>query len=266
MNRTLKIFVACAFGGGIGTVVALQVHLYLWWLGLIVGGFVGYISYEFKTVLSAIRIAGVKVFEFRPNWQKISRNSAMTILIVLGLSWCFIIIFAGMFILGIEPGDKDPPEWAIISLLLFSSLFGAIPIAMASEKLEMDFLFIERKDTSELWRAILYMNPISYCFYWTPLGLFLFVKNILPILFAHTLKGINRAISKICLFVKTAFVLIHSEIRLLCLFDAAIGTGIGYLAGSPIIGAIAGGLIGVLNYEIISKRILHLVPVRKNSV
>jgi hypothetical protein len=54
MDRTLKIFVSCAFGAGIGTLVALEMHTYLWWIGLLVGGFTGYLSYEFKAVVYAI--------------------------------------------------------------------------------------------------------------------------------------------------------------------------------------------------------------------
>ncbi len=42
----------------------------------------------------------------------------------------------------------------------------------------------------------------------------------------------------------------------------AIGASIGYFSGNALIGALAGGVFGVLNYEILSKRILHLVPVR----
>ncbi|OGZ36037.1 MAG: hypothetical protein A2V60_01840 [Candidatus Portnoybacteria bacterium RIFCSPHIGHO2_01_FULL_39_19] len=63
-------------------------------------------------------------------------------------------------------------------------------------------------------------------------------------------------------FIKTIFITIHSEIRLLCGVDAAIGTAIGYFAGNAIIGAIAGGLFGLLNYEVVSRRILRLVPVK----
>ena len=63
-------------------------------------------------------------------------------------------------------------------------------------------------------------------------------------------------------FVKTVFVLIHSDIRLLCGTDAAIGALIGYFTGNVIIGMLAGGIIGVVNYELISKRLLrlHLKP------
>jgi hypothetical protein len=40
--------------------------------------------------------------------------------------------------------------------------------------------------------------------------------------------------------------------------DAGIGAIVGYQAGSPAIGAVVGALLGVLNYEIVSIRLLRL--------
>lgn len=58
MERTHgKVFIASALGAFIGSLVALQLNAYLWWLGLIAGGLVGYLSYEFKAVLRAIPVA-----------------------------------------------------------------------------------------------------------------------------------------------------------------------------------------------------------------
>ena len=51
---------------------------------------------------------------------------------------------------------------------------------------------------------------------------------------------------------------IHSDIRLLCACDAALGAAIGYFTGNVILGAIAGGIFGVLNYEIVTKRLLKI--------
>jgi len=41
--------------------------------------------------------------------------------------------------------------------------------------------------------------------------------------------------------------------------DAALGTAVGYFTGNPLIGAVAGGLLGVVNYEIITVRVMKLV-------
>ena len=54
--------------------------------------------------------------------------------------------------------------------------------------------------------------------------------------------------------------------RLLCGIDAMLGAGIGYLAGSAIIGALDGGLVGVFNYAIVTELCLKrfgYIPIQK---
>src|SRR5437016_6103600 len=52
--KAVKVFFACAFGATIGTMIALQVNHNVWWLGLAVGFVTGYLSYEFKAVITAV--------------------------------------------------------------------------------------------------------------------------------------------------------------------------------------------------------------------
>ena len=44
---------------------------------------------------------------------------------------------------------------------------------------------------------------------------------------------------------------------------AMIGAIVGYHYDNPLFGGIAGALFGVLTYEIVSKRLLKLVPVKR---
>ena len=97
------------------------------------------------------------------------------------------------------------------------------------------------------------------CTYWPIRGL---IKTIIFLIIAipKTIIGTYKAICFCGLFFKNVFILIHSEFRLLCGVDAAIGAVIGYFAGYVIVGLIVGGILGVLNYELISRRWLKLVP------
>lgn len=62
---------------------------------------------------------------------------------------------------------------------------------------------------------------------------------------------------------KQWFILVHSDLRTICLMDAFLFAGIGTLAGGPILAwMVGGGAFGVLNYRIVSLRILKLQPVR----
>jgi hypothetical protein len=94
------------------------------------------------------------------------------------------------------------------------------------------------------------------------------VVRLNPMLLAYFLpKGVLSLVPRIPRiavgiyhFAKEIFVEIHSDIRLLCGVDAAIGAGIGYFTDNTLIGALAGGLFGVLNYYLISIKLLKLVP------
>jgi hypothetical protein len=58
--------------------------------------------------------------------------------------------------------------------------------------------------------------------------------------------------------------LIHSELRLLCGVDAAIGAGIGFFFNAPVVGAVVGGMFGVFNFEIVSIRWMKVVPITQS--
>ena len=76
------------------------------------------------------------------------------------------------------------------------------------------------------------------------------VKRVLLFLWKCML-GLPRAIW-------FTFKYIHSDLRVLCAVDSGIGAIIGFLAGNPIVGAVVGGIIGYVNYEVVSKRLLKL--------
>ena len=63
------------------------------------------------------------------------------------------------------------------------------------------------------------------------------------------------------------FLMIHSEMRILCGVDAMIGAVIGYFAGSALMGALYGGIVGVFNFLVITelclKRIWRVIPIQK---
>ncbi len=254
MERTLKIFISCALGAGVGTMVALEVYHYFWWIGLLAGGVVGYLSYEFKEVLAVIRIAWHAVIGFRPDRQKVVKGFLGTIVsLSVGTSFLSLIWIA------LVPIEKLLSAEASLA---FS--FTVVPIWLtvalsATLFMKIEGQGIECGSSKALKKMILFVNPIMMFTYWPVWFLWKIVQGLVkygPLVPPVLWKGL----SNIVLFVKTVFILIHSEIRLLCGIDAAIGATIGYFAGSVLIGAVVGGIIGVLNYKVISVRVLHLVP------
>lgn len=118
-----------------------------------------------------------------------------------------------------------------------------------------------------LWTLATYINPVSL-----PLilvtGALVFVGCILY----DVLRLLTRMPSDIwpflvftARFARLVFVYIHSTERVVCFVDIALGVAVAYTLVSPTLPAMltGGGLglvFGVLNYELISVRLLKLAP------
>jgi len=254
MDRgNLKIFLACALGAGVGTSVALSVSVYFWWIGMIVGGFVGYLSYEFKAVVRAGRQAWQSVVRWR---QSMELKAAIKFFF-----WFYLLASSASISLILPLFLLLELEMKLSSFILLVALVIAGGSIFATSLIILDMILdstteeiLKEKERTRLWLRK-FVNPVSVYFYWLPRGVYFGGKRLI--------QKSPIAIITFFRFIKTVFVLIHSEIRLLCGVDAAIGTVIGYFSDHVLIGAIAGGIIGVLNFELISKRLFHIVPARR---
>lgn len=66
-------------------------------------------------------------------------------------------------------------------------------------------------------------------------------------------------------FFKLAFINIHSDIRLLCGVDSALGATAGYLLGNALYGGLIGVMFGLINYYVISIKVLKLQPQKESQ-
>ncbi len=258
MSRTGKVFLACALGAFIGALVALEVGFYLWWLGLLAGGFAGYLAYDFRRVIEAIPKAWAAATSWRPNWARVRLYPKL----VLYLTILFSSIWPLLFLLPLkERAITVSLAFSIfqilVSLIYLSLIIGIIGAAVVVWDLKED-------EEKRLSRLIRHCNFFTIYFWYIPrftLVAIWWILRKIAWLVVHIPDGL-RVIGR---FVWALFRTIHSDERLLCGVDAAIGAGIGYLAGNALIGALAGGVIGVVNYELISKRLLNLVPIRNGG-
>lgn len=118
-------------------------------------------------------------------------------------------------------------------------------------------------------------EPLTYknAFRWMIKGLLQVVLFFVWTLWKGLVIGICRVIWVIMCFLWHLFNLIHSKKRVLCGIDGTIGGMVAYLCFHSmylsipqhmlivVFGGLLGAMFGVLNWEIVSKRILHVVPV-----
>lgn len=248
-----KVFMACALGGGVGAFVALQMWQPFWWVGMLVGGLVGYLAYEFSEVRRAVSLAWRETTGWRPNmewWRAFLRLLPNS---VLGLPSVFFVPFFSLF-----AWTFDATEVAgnVLTFGFLSFIF-----VMLSVRITNDTIARVRAGKMDIYEAVQEtreLNVFRVYFWVVPCAI---GKGV----WLTVTRGpgwVAKGIVVIARFLWQVFLLIHSEMRLLCGLDAAIGAAIGYWLGNALIGAIAGGIFGLANFEVVSRWWLKIVPMK----
>ncbi len=274
MNMTrgwLSIALACAFGALIGTLTALEISTrfeygsYLWAIGALVGGITAYVAIDFRHFCAGVVHSYHRTIAWRPDsqWWKalaiMSGGIAMMYSSIVGVGGVALAYFSN-----IPMPVLIGTLWAMLAASVASVLLVGCLMTGSSSSGAKDAADRERlRNIAEMgWMIILHCNPIG-----ATLAVIRGLKWVAvrtPSAIARavlaTINGVRRVASTLAQFVASVFVYVHSQRRTICFVDATIGAAIGYTFGSAIIGAIAGALLGVLNYEIISVRLLRIVP------
>ncbi|MBU1046866.1 hypothetical protein KKH36_03765 [Patescibacteria group bacterium] len=248
-NRSLKIFIACAFGAGIGSMISLEINKAFWWLGIPAGGLVGYFSYEFKSVIQAFKKAWGEVTSFDSNFYKEVERVTWKAIALGSIGFAFTPVYLGLqssLLFNENSFNKHP-----ILMILFVLSYNLFIIPCVFKAIDRG----KKKMNKDDWKEIFFKvtNPLLIFFYWPFVSFKCIFKALWWILFE-----IPVAVVMTASIIKKTFILIHSDIRLICGLDAAIGTAIGYYTGFVLVGMIVGGIIGVINYKLVSRKILKL--------
>lgn len=300
VDRTWKIAFACGLGALIGTAIALDFMPWLSWtkawplwldplIGMLAGGAIGYLAYEWHEIPIAIkrawRVVKPALRQLLPSRieDPLVREGRFSEIGVWGvvatyftMAWSCALMF-------------DVTHNQIFAVFTFLTLVtGGLAIILAGATVDIhDWLLYPHLDIRtpssypdkiEVRKCLVkYGNPLMVFVGWPLYGIGWTIYQLIRVspripgavvrAVAATGKAIPRALiwiwnlAKIlALFGWLVFKSIHSNWRVLCLIDAAIGTAIGCLTGSAIIGGIAGAVIGALNYQLVSVRLLKLVP------
>ena len=267
----VEIPLVCALGAFIGTLIALKLG-WLWPLGVIAGGLIGYLTYHPYKVWPAIKRAAAIVFQ-----PFVWVRSALWLFIISLPFTALITAFSSQWLTDlIKKTNTSTSPFVIIQsfmiaiglVLCLAGLIWMIGILFSKE-------FFQKDSDYQAWQKgtwfcligallLLYSTFFSYVI----IGLAGIVEFVLAFFVAKALFkvllripfGIFTLVRKIARFVALVFNFIHSRGRLLCGVDAAIGAAIGWYFHNPLIGALAGATIGLMNFELISVRFLKLAP------
>ena len=239
-----RIFIACFCGALIGGLIGLQFGYQL--IGPIVGSLIGYLAYDLKGAwASGVRAWNIAFVENREKWKNdISEIFSVACLIFTGLcsiarSWIYATITASIVL---------PANIVAIALL-----WGGPDSFKTCD-------FQGCRASLAVLSLICLVATMSYCCSGKDGILKTFPNPIIGVWSCIRFEfGIVKSVVvNILVFIKVFFLLVHSNIRLLCACDAAFGAIIGYFCGNALVGALAGGVLGVINYEVVSVRLLKL--------
>jgi hypothetical protein len=263
MNTEKRIVVACFMGAALGALIALQLNRYFWWLGILAGGAIGYICFRFKEAIQSI----CRVWKSLPDAEAVTAavktglwNSARLTGVVIGIACCaasMLIMMVGG-VMALLVGSESSVKWEgpteVAKNVGITGTYlgvGAIVICLAGI-----FLFICVLKSS---------NKEAAC--WGIVGCLLMNPLILPItVFSVLAWAIVPCAGKAALklsvlsfeILRRTFIMIHSEMRLLCMANALIGALAGFFWGKALLGGIVGAVCGLVNYKFISVRWLKL--------
>jgi hypothetical protein len=257
-KESFQIGTACFIGAGIGTLLSLEVFGGFWIiLGFLIGGFVGYISLNplqiLKTFAWNLKRFGVAIIPSKET-LKFYSLAWMGILIsfsILMFSICFLFVeFVWAIILNHTDRTASFFEIYLVVALTTSICFTLID----GGKILWGFDRANKmRNVKELLIDVLKYGNLVVWVYWVFYGLF--HTPYKAILF-KSLDIFSRFLKALW----ATFVVIHSSKRLLCGVDSFLGAIVGFCYSHALIGAIAGLFLGVVNYEIISIRILKIAP------
>ncbi len=279
-----KIGLACFVGGVVCALCALAFTPAYWWLGLIAGFAGGYIAYEFREVLTTIPkayraagtgggVVGTALGNFFTKKHPFIYLGLM-IGIPLGLLNCFGMVSSPRFATFLE----IPAIGAVVCIFFLWLLLGFLLcvgfVVIGAENVEKVFLIdccpsdkqsgiaeyrAEMAEKSLIEIPTTYINVAR-----------LMVKGFGWFLWRAIRFFVWDIVCLIGRFLKYIFVLIHSEKRLLCGVDGMLGGAVSYLylaqgamslfqqAMVIFFGGLIGAALGIINWEIVSKRILHV--------
>jgi hypothetical protein len=258
MHRTLSFLFAAAFGATLGALTALELSPLLGitaglaaTLGVIVGGLTGYVAVDFRQfctdVVHAAHTAYVVPNGVFREWWNIPLEFKLNGMLVSAAFFMIPSYFlVSDYIIDVESG--------ILGIVIdwTSFISGTFFIAVMAPLFGMMVAFFEDEAP----------NGITSLYWVSPIGIAHFVLLMaVPWLIIGLCKIGHWIFSQTIVFVKTSFIAVHSERRMLCCLDAMLGTLVGYYFGSWPVGTVAGLAFALVSYELVSKRWLKLQTV-----
>lgn len=249
----------------LAALVAGSITPRLWWVGLLVGGSVAYITTDFQHTCSAAIKAWNSTTSFRADrtwWRTRSQ--------VVFYSFNGLLTFAPVVFLPFTPLllEKNAQPLALITIFLGFYCLAALVLSC----LFASMVIYPPEAQHKPWSRVvlkgnflcIYARFAAYCFN-AAKGTIIAIAKTMFLLY----KAIPVFLSFVWRFTIVFLKLIHSQKRVIRAGDTVLAAALAYLfVGSPgmiLAAAILGFVIGIFHFEYISVRLLKVVPRGTNA-
>ncbi len=280
MKRFFRIFFALASGILIGGMLTAKLSDgYLWWLGALAGGTMAWLIVDSRSLIAAIP----KAWERARGWRPTKRAFVATVHALQIWNNLFLLIYTVSFVLII---------FVVIALLLSSVLELSLLSLVAGIKI------IQIIHCSCTGAALIVTFTASFCvgdgererlrdraWRWNIVSLFVYqvprllclivfcavvLLALLPNLIRYGVPQLLLAVGKVPFFLAKfayeLYKLAHTEERMICFVDTALGVSITYLLGSSLptimLVAVLGGIFGYFNVKVVKEQWLPRVDAK----
>lgn len=271
MNNTLRVILTCAFGGFVGTAVNTKLVGISTWtviIGYLIGGAVSWLCLNWREARNFF----VEKYKELQEWEPDPDNVYYVLSLVFSMGSAFVAFLSTWFLVfyleGILPTDPNALGAFLVLLCLFS--FGATLSSLVLCVISSGQPNISDADVFRRmrWTAAL-VNPLGLV-----IGPVIFLAKFIvwavpripdatPIVLRVVWAAVcwsGRQLKIVGAAAKHAYTQAHDRLRTICFIGGSLGTVIGTYYGDPMIGLIAGGVIGAIEYELVARCILGLEP------
>lgn len=265
MSESFRSFIAGALGALVGSLVALEVSPTFWWIGMVVGGLIGYVGYAPITAWRVFkRVAQEVLAECTFERCKGLGKGIATVVIVAAYIVAVVVPFwfSAAYCSHDLAGQVDDTLVKTfmfgvyyLGVIFFTAKICALPVTNWVDEVSN---WIGNSSTVV---KVALLNPVSVTLLVIPLipvcCLILLVATICYFIFEAGCEVWDALSVFMREILPLAFARMHSDSRLLVGLAAALGSVSGFFSGSVLVGVTAGGFVGLLDVAFLRKRLLE---------
>ncbi len=255
----------CGLGALIGFLAAHQVAAsfeygsYFQYFATLAGGVFVYFSVDFRQTSAGITKAWNTAINWRPYlpyWKTAGVSWVATFMVLVTvIGWtAFLIWLFQTEDVSVKAKKESHPVLGslILCIVVLLPFFYHLKKGGVGNRKYKESL---KKSRTTAYQALIFLNPLT-----APFSTLYILAPFVYLLGTELYSRAVRTGKAIGSFFYYVFVYIHSKRRTICFVDASLGGAIGLWYDQAIIAIVAGAILGVINYEIVSVRWLKLKP------